>query len=258
MTSNTSLDDSEFIESEPREAAAIKPARKARQPKPEPTYIVPDVCRRETTFKGRLGLLDSIGKNGIRWVKELGWKNTDDLLKMIQWNEDNNIRFMRISSEMFPFALHAVHGYSLEYCAPLLAQVGALAKKLGHRLNAHPGQYTQLGGPKPEVVQSSIRELVYHSEMMDRMGLGIDSVLIVHGGGKYEDKSATLAQSRRPLWSVWKYLGEFDCTGLTKHGAHARLGSAALPIKHGTRAPSVALFLSIHSTSAILCIKHCT
>lgn len=35
----------------------------------------------------------------------------------LQWNEDNNIKFFRMSSEMFPFASHAIYGYSLEYAA---------------------------------------------------------------------------------------------------------------------------------------------
>lgn len=32
-----------------------------------------------------------------------------------QWNEANKIRFFRVSSEMFPFASHKTHGYSLAY-----------------------------------------------------------------------------------------------------------------------------------------------
>ncbi|KAJ7680796.1 UV-endonuclease UvdE-domain-containing protein [Mycena polygramma] len=200
--------------------------RKTRQPKPEPTYIIPDVLKKETTFKGRLGYaclntvlrnkkpakdaifcsrtcrLESIKKNGIEWVQELGRKNVEDLLTIIQWNDDNNIRFMRMSSEMFPFASHGVHGYSLEYCAPLLARVGELATKLGHRLTTHPGQFTQLGSPKPEVVTSSVRELEYHCEMMERMGLGADSVMIIHGGGVYGDKTAALLRVKKSITEV--------------------------------------------------------
>ena len=83
---------------------------------------------------------------------------------------------------MFPFASHATYGYSLEYCGPLLARVGLLANKLGHRLTAHPGQYTQLGSLRPEVVQSAVRELNYHCEMLDRMGVGADGVIVIHVG----------------------------------------------------------------------------
>ncbi|KAJ7045992.1 UV-endonuclease UvdE-domain-containing protein [Mycena alexandri] len=201
-------------------------AKVAKKTRPDPTYIIPDVTSKETTFKGRLGYaclntvlrnkkpakdsvfcsrtcrLDSIKKNGTEWVKDLGRKNAEDLLTMIQWNEDNDIKFMRMSSEMFPFASHPLHGYTLEYCAPLLARVGELAKKLGHRLTAHPGQFTQLGSPKPEVIASSVRELEYHCEMMDRMGLGVDSVMIVHGGGMYDDKTATLARIKETITKV--------------------------------------------------------
>lgn len=35
--------------------AGPPPKRRKRQPKPEPEYIIPDVERKETTFKGRLG-----------------------------------------------------------------------------------------------------------------------------------------------------------------------------------------------------------
>ncbi|KAJ7091932.1 UV-endonuclease UvdE-domain-containing protein [Mycena belliarum] len=213
-------------DAEEEDKPSSKAGKKTRQPKPEPVYIIPDVSPKETTFKGRLGYaclntilrnkkpvkdsifcsrtcrLDSIKKNGVDWVKDLGRKNAEDLLTMLQWNEDNNIKFMRMSSEMFPFASHAVHGYSLEYCEPLLVRAGELAKKLGHRLTAHPGQYTQLGSPKPGVIEASIRELAYHAEMMDRMGLGADSVMIVHGGGTYGDKVATLGRVKQTITEV--------------------------------------------------------
>ena len=81
---------------------------------------------------------------------------------------------------MFPFASHLVHGYSLEYCADLLAKVGALANKYDHRLTTHPGQFTQLGSPKPAVVEASLRELEYNCEMLDLMGIGVDGVMVVH------------------------------------------------------------------------------
>jgi UV DNA damage endonuclease len=89
---------------------------------------------------------------------------------------------MRISSEMFPFASHATYGYSLDYCAPLLAEAGKLAAKYGHRLTVHPGQFTQLGSPKEHVVEAAVRELNYHCEMLDLMGVGKDGVMVVHVG----------------------------------------------------------------------------
>ncbi|KAF9268172.1 UV-endonuclease UvdE [Marasmius fiardii PR-910] len=207
------------------EQAEAKPGRR-RAPEPEPVYVIPDVEKKETKFRGRLGYaclntimrnkkpasesvfcsrtcrIDSIKKNGIEWVKELGRKNVEDLLKIIQWNEENKIRLFRLSSEMFPFASHPIYGYSLEYCSPLLAQAGELARRYGHRLTAHPGQFTQLGSPKPNVVEASVRELQYHSEMLDLMGVGSEGVLVIHGGGVYEDKTATLGRLRNTIRDV--------------------------------------------------------
>jgi UV DNA damage endonuclease len=212
----------------------VKRPRKPRALKPEPVYVIPDVEKKSTTFKGRLGYaclntilrnrkpadmaifcsrtcrIDTIKDKGIEWAKELGRQNVKDMLKLIEWNEKNvsrlhgsiyfylsgpllqNIRFMRMSSEMFPFASHPEYGYSLDYASEELAAVGALANKYGHRLTTHPGQFTQLGSPRAEVVQNAIRDLAYHCEMIDRMGLGKDSVMIIHGGGVYGDKPAAL------------------------------------------------------------------
>ncbi|KAK1231804.1 hypothetical protein PQX77_005018 [Marasmius sp. AFHP31] len=209
----------EDIDTSPSKTGGKRP----RKPKPEPVYIIPDVEKKETKFKGRLGYaclntilrnkkpahqavfcsrtcrIDTIKKNGLDWVKELGRKNVEDLLTIIQWNEDNKIRFLRMSSEMFPFASHGVYGYSLDYCAPLLAQAGELARKYGHRLTTHPGQFTQLGSPKPGVVEASIRELNYHSEMLDLMGVGSDGVMVIHGGGVYEDKATTIERLKKNI-----------------------------------------------------------
>ncbi|PPQ98776.1 hypothetical protein CVT24_003334 [Panaeolus cyanescens] len=189
----------------------------------EPVYIIPEVEKKTTTYRGRLGYaclntvmrnkkpasesvfcsrtcrIDSVKKNGIDFVKDLGRKNVQDLLTLIQWNEDNHIRFFRLSSEMFPFASHEKYGYSLDYCSDLLAQAGALANKYKHRLTTHPGQYTQLGSPKPNVVESSIRELAYHAEMLDLMGVGPDGVMIIHGGGVYGDKPTTLKRLKESI-----------------------------------------------------------
>jgi UV DNA damage endonuclease len=66
---------------------------------------------------------------------------------------------MRMSSEMFPFASHATHGYDLSYCQEELKAVGDLAKKYGHRLTTYPGPLTQLASPKENVVEASIKEL---------------------------------------------------------------------------------------------------
>ena len=117
------------------------------------------------------------------------------IYSLTRYIPSQHIKFIRLSSTVFPFASHATHGYSLKddpSIVSLLARVGALANKYSHRITTHPGQYTQLGSPKECVIEASIRELVYHNEMLEGMNIGVDGVCIVHGGGMYGDKESTL------------------------------------------------------------------
>lgn len=78
---------------------------------------------------------------GMRWVHELGLANARDIVKLLRWNDKYGIKFMRLSSEMFPFASHEEYGYTLEsFAADVLAEAGKVAAELGHRLTTHPGQ----------------------------------------------------------------------------------------------------------------------
>ncbi|PWY98547.1 UV-endonuclease UvdE [Testicularia cyperi] len=147
-------------------------------------------------FSSRTARIKTMDEQGPDYIKELGRLNARDMIPMMLWNEENGIRFMRLSSEVFPFASHEKYGYSLEYAEKELRAAGDLAKRLGHRLTMHPGQFTQLGSPRTEVIENSIRDLTTHCEMLDRMGMGRDSVMIIHGGGTFGDRQATLDRMR--------------------------------------------------------------
>ncbi|GAA5992094.1 hypothetical protein JCM5350_006344 [Sporobolomyces pararoseus] len=194
-----------------------KRTRKGKEP---PVYVIPPIEQLETTFKGRLGYaclntilraqkppvfcsrtcrIDTIKNEdkGMPHLKQLGIQNMTDLKDIIEWNAKHHIFFMRMSSEMFPFAGHAEHGYSLDYAEKELKAAGETAKRLGVRLTTHPGQFNQLGSPRRPVVENTFRDLEYHNEMMDRMGLGKDSVMIIHGGGVYNDKPTTIERFKK-------------------------------------------------------------
>ncbi|KAF4446226.1 putative UV-endonuclease UVE-1 [Fusarium austroafricanum] len=136
-------------------------------------------------------------ERGLRYVQELGLANARDIVKMIRWNVKYGIRFMRLSSEMFPFASHPEHGYKLApFASEVLEEAGKVAKELNHRVTTHPGQFTQIGSPRKEVVAAAIRDLEYHDEMLTLLKLpeqlDRDAVMILHMGGTYGDKQATI------------------------------------------------------------------
>lgn len=134
-------------------------------------------------------------------MEALGLLNARDLVKLIRWNDRYGIKFMRLSSEMFPFASHKEYGYKLEpFASETLAEVGRVVADLGHRVSVHPGQFTQLGSPRTDVVENSYRDLEYHSEMLQLLKLppqqDRDAVMILHMGGVFGDKQATLDRFR--------------------------------------------------------------
>lgn len=140
-------------------------------------------------------------ERGMKYVQELGLANARDIVKMLRWNDKFGIKFMRLSSEMFPFASHQEHGYKLApFASETLAEAGKVAGELGHRLTTHPGQFTQIGSPRKEVVQAAIRDLEYHNELLTLLKLpeqaDRDAVMILHMGGVYGDKGATLDRFR--------------------------------------------------------------
>ncbi|KAJ6264931.1 UV-damage endonuclease [Drechslerella dactyloides] len=160
-----------------------------------PPVFCSRTCRLDTILKHDA---ESGAGAGMAYLKSLGVTNATDLSTLIRWNHKYNIKFLRISSEMFPFASHAVHGYTLEHAAEPLKRAGQLAMQYGHRLTMHPGQFTQLGSPRSEVVENAIRDLQHHCELLDRLQLqgqyDRDAVMIIHMGGVFGDKKATIAR----------------------------------------------------------------
>ena len=56
----------------------------------------------------------------------------------------------------------------------------------------HPGQYTVLNSPNPEVVERAILDLDYHTKLLSSLGGGQENKMILHIGGGYGDKSQAI------------------------------------------------------------------
>lgn len=159
------------------------------------------LCCLNTTLRGqkpsifcsRKMIIRKIEEDGIQALKLKIIQNLNDLYEMIKWNEQNGIKVLRISSELFPHISNPkVEGYDMDFADALLKKIGEYARSLNHRLTFHPGQYNVVGTPNETTFQQTINDLSYHAEVLDRMGMGTDSVMVVHGGGLYGDKEMTL------------------------------------------------------------------
>jgi len=76
----------------------------------------------------------------------------------------------------------------IEECAEELRALGESARALDLRLSFHPSQFIVLNSPDPVLVQKSIADLAAQTEMLDRMELEGEAVVVVHAGGSYGDR----------------------------------------------------------------------
>ena len=142
-------------------------------------------------------------------VRTLVWQNLLGLERILRWNTQHGIPLFRMSQSLVPFASHPAFPYDWEAeHGDDLRGIGELALALGMRLSMHPGQFIQPGSPKPGVSERSLLELRYAARVFDLIG-NPDSVIVLHMGGAYEDRSATAArfvEKMRPETAVLRYL----------------------------------------------------
>jgi len=142
-------------------------------------------CRPSRTF--RLAALS--------WerLRETVAGNLACLEEMVRWNAERGLLFLRITSDLVPFASRPENRFPwAEEFAADLARIGALVQEYGMRISMHPGQYTVLNSPRPETVAAAIADLEYHTLALDRMGLDRTAKVQIHLGGRYGDREASL------------------------------------------------------------------
>lgn len=134
-------------------------------------------------------------QKGIDYAAELALKNCQDLLKILQWNNERNIKFFRMSSNLFPwfseYNMSDLPHY--EEFVDILGRIGLFVNENKIRLTFHPDHFNKLGSPKDNVVQNTINDLNMHGIIMDYMGLQYTpyNKINIHVGATYGNKIAT-------------------------------------------------------------------
>ena len=91
---------------------------------------------------------------------------------------DPALRMVRISSDILPVYTHDSYADYwrkpdvVSYAAAAFQRVGDIARDRGVRLSMHPGQFTVLASDNPGIVERSIAEFEYHTDMARWMGYG--------------------------------------------------------------------------------------
>lgn len=128
-------------------------------------------------------------------LRELISANLQGLKEIILWNISKNIYLYRISSSIIPFASHESNTIKWwEENSAILLEIGNLIKSNHMRVSMHPGQYVNINSNDYDVIDKSVKELDWHAKFLDTLGLDYTHRLILHVGGVYGDKNASMVR----------------------------------------------------------------
>ena len=159
------------------------------------------------------------GSTTVRWLNnqtrevaeqklwDLMMQNTTAVLKLVYrvGELEPHLRMVRLSSDILPVYTQADWAYFWQkpdvkaYCEQAFGEIGDVARQLDVRLSFHPGQFTVLASENPNVVERSIEEFEYHTDMIRWMGYGKtfqDFKCNVHISGKQGPNGIKRVMSR--------------------------------------------------------------
>lgn len=136
----------------------------------------------------------------ISSIKELssqqGWdklnqrclQNCKDLMSILEWNLEHDIRLFRIGSMFNKTTHYDIRELdSWDEMEVILRQCGQYAIQNGMRITVHPSQFMKYGSDKAEVVENTHKEMNNYGRLMDALGLPHtpDAAINIHiGSGK--------------------------------------------------------------------------
>ena len=145
-----------------------------------------------------------LGRPGLKSHDARRWQSNPHLRvslgylrQVFAYLDEEGIRMYRMASGLAPYATHPdlpqFHG-QVEECAPELAELGAIARRLGLRLSFHPSQYIVLNTADENLAARSVADVEVQAAILEAMGLDDEAVVVLHVGGVYGDREAARAR----------------------------------------------------------------
>jgi UV DNA damage endonuclease len=91
---------------------------------------------------------------------------------------EESLRMVRLSSDLLPAYTEPKWSYFwrrpdvVEYCSRVFSSIGDIARANSVRLSFHPGQFCVLASESDDIIDRSIEEFEYHTDMARYMGYG--------------------------------------------------------------------------------------
>ncbi|MDP4089390.1 MAG: UV DNA damage repair endonuclease UvsE [Bacillota bacterium] len=126
-------------------------------------------------------------------LKSVTLTNLDDLYKILQYNVKRNMHFYRITSALVPLATHPeVSDWNYRKIFNRdFERIGRLIRENDIRVDTHPNEFNVLNSTKPDVVESSIRNLWFHAHLFEDIHYP-EGKMVLHVGSGEGGRDAAL------------------------------------------------------------------
>jgi len=142
-------------------------------------------CKSSRTFR-----LKSYSEKRLMETVE---NNLGCLGRILKFNLKHNILFFRMTSDLVPFASHPICKFDWQACfRKRFKAIGDFIQSYGMRISMHPAQFVLINSLDNRVLDSSVREMVYHAQVLDLMELDTSAKIQIHVGGTYRDKDRSM------------------------------------------------------------------
>jgi UV DNA damage repair endonuclease len=140
-----------------------------------------DECKQYNTGSTTVAWLNRQSKSvAEQKLWDLMVQNIDSARRLVEKVStlDENLKMVRLSSDILPVYTHSDwrefwrSSVVRHECERKFAQLGDLARKNNVRLSFHPGQFCVLASDSDDIVERSIEEFEYHTDMARWMGYG--------------------------------------------------------------------------------------
>lgn len=134
------------------------------------------------TFKNYSKIEDKNQK--LNKLKSTALSNLDALVKILNYNIENEIHFYRITSGLIPLVTHPDVGYwgHKEIFKKDFEYIGHIIRDSKMRVDTHPDQFNVINSTNDEVVKNTERNLLEHVSFYEDINYD-DGMMVIHVGG---------------------------------------------------------------------------
>ncbi len=148
---------------------------------------------RTMTYKTYKNIPDD--ESRIFILKKLTRENLTNTLRIMRHADANDVKVYRITSKLVPLATHeqVIDWNFIWELKQDFQKIKDFIQKTKLRISAHPDHFTLLTSNRKEVIDASVRDLLYHDAIFTEMGLDPDKgKLVLHIGGAYKNKEKAI------------------------------------------------------------------